>query len=102
MFLKVTLVFFNLNPVHLTNQVKNLFQDSAKTSPRRKDGEESSKDSVVDPEYHNPDPGFLLKSGLIHILGLKQQYLSFFVDLLRDVHPPGEALQPSRENIQRL
>jgi hypothetical protein len=50
MFLKVTLVFFNLNPVHFTNQVKNLFQDSAKTSARRKDGEELSKDSVVDPE----------------------------------------------------
>jgi hypothetical protein len=53
-----------------------MFQDSAKTSPRRKDGEELSKDSVVDPEYLSPDLGFLLKSGLIHILGLKQQYRS--------------------------
>ncbi len=60
MFLKVTLVFFNLNPVNFTNQVKNLFQDSAKTTPQRQDGEESSKDSVVDPEYLNPYPGFLL------------------------------------------
>jgi hypothetical protein len=71
MFLKVTLVVFNLNPVHFTNQVKNLFQDSAKTSPRRKDGEELSKDSVVDPEYLNPYPGVLLKSGPIHNLDLK-------------------------------
>ncbi len=62
MFLKVTLVFFYINPVHFTNQVKNLFQDSAETPPRRKDGEELSKDNVVDPEYLNPDPGFLLKS----------------------------------------
>jgi hypothetical protein len=58
MCLKVTLVFFNLNPVHFTSQVKNLFQDSAETSPRRKDGEELSKDSVVDPEYLNQDLGF--------------------------------------------
>ncbi len=70
-FQKVYLYFFNPNPVNLINQVKNLFQDSAETSPRRKDGKELSKDSVVDPEYFNPNPGFLLKFKFIHILGQK-------------------------------